>query len=110
MSDRRDRLTIALWLFLSLVGMYMLAPLALVVVDSVNPSTYGTFPLTGITFHWYANALFQVPEFRSGLRTSLVVAIGATVIAVILGTLAAYGLARYRFRARELAQSCLLLP
>jgi putative spermidine/putrescine transport system permease protein len=110
MPDRRDRLTIGLWIFLSLIGVYMLAPLAFVVIDSVNPSTYGTFPLTGITAHWYGNALFQVPEFRSGIRTSLVVATGATAIAVILGTLAAYGLTRYRFRTRELAQSFLLLP
>ncbi|HKV44669.1 MAG TPA: ABC transporter permease [bacterium] len=110
MSDRRDALTVGLWVFLGMVGVYMLAPLALVIVDSVNPSTYGTFPFAGVTLHWYVNALFQVPEFRSGLSNSLVVAFGAVVLSVILGTLAAYGLTRYRFYTRELTQSFLLLP
>ena len=110
MAGRPDRLTLGLWIFLGLVGMYMLAPLALVIVGSVNPSTYGTFPFTGMTFHWYAHALFEVPEFRSGIRNSVVVAFGAAALAVTLGTLAAYGLTRYRFRTRELTRSFLLLP
>ncbi|HLJ60519.1 MAG TPA: ABC transporter permease [bacterium] len=109
MSGSRDPITIALWAFLGLVGLYMLAPLIFVTIDSFNPSTYGTFPLAGVTLHWYQNVL-QVPEFRSGLVNSLIVASGATVVAVALGTLAAYGLARYRFRQRELVRSFLLLP
>ena len=108
-SDRRDMLTVGLWIFLGVVGLFMLAPLILVIVDSVNPSTYGTFPLTGITARWYEH-VFSVPEFRSGLSNSLVVAVGATGIALFLGTPAAYGLTRYRFRGRELARSFLLLP
>jgi putative spermidine/putrescine transport system permease protein len=78
-------------------------------VDSFNPSTYGEFPLPGFTLHWYANAA-AVPEFRAGLTNSLIVAVGATTVALALGTLAAYGLSRYRFRGREWARSFLLLP
>jgi len=108
-EGRRDPVAITLWVVLGLVGVYMLAPLAFVVVDSFNPSTYGEFPLAGFTLHWYTNAA-AVPEFRTGLANSLVVAVGATVVAIVLGTLAAYGLARYRFRGREWARSFLLLP
>jgi putative spermidine/putrescine transport system permease protein len=108
-AARRDPVTVALWAFLGAVGLYMLAPLIFVTIDSFNPSTYGTFPLRGVTLRWYANVL-QVPEFRAGLVNSLVVAVGATAVAVTLGTLAAYGLTRYRFRQRELARSFLLLP
>src|SRR5579884_2393226 len=106
-AARRDPVTLALWAFLGAVGLYMLAPLIFVTIDSFNPSTYGTFPLPGVTLRWYANVL-QVPEFRAGLVNSLVVAVGATAVAVTLGTLAAYGLTRYRFRHRELARSFLL--
>src|SRR5579883_1756110 len=108
-AARRDPVTLALWAFLGAVGLYMLAPLIFVTIDSFNPSTYGTFPLPGVTLRWYANVL-QVPEFRAGLVNSLVVDVGATAVAVTLGTLAAYGLTRYRFRHRELARSFLLLP
>ena len=111
MTDgRADRLTLGLWLFLGLVGIYMLAPLALVIANSFNPSTYGTFPFPGVTLRWYTNALFRVPEFRSGLTNSLIVAAGATALALVLGTPAAYGLVRYRFGVRDLTQSFLLLP
>jgi putative spermidine/putrescine transport system permease protein len=109
MSGRWDAVNLALGGFLGLVGVYMLAPLVFVIVDSFNPSTYGLFPLAGVTLHWYANA-FAVPEFRSGLTTSLIVAGGATAVAVTLGTLAAYGLSRHPFRYREVARSFLLLP
>ena len=108
-SWRRDPVTIALWAFLALVGVYMLAPLLFVIVDSFNPSTYGEFPLPGATLSWYANAA-RVPEFRAGLTNSLVIGLGATGLALVLGTLAAYGLARYRFRNRELFRSFFLLP
>ncbi len=105
----RDPVAVALWVFLGAVGVYMLAPLAFVAIDSFNPSTYGTFPLSGLTLRWYQNVL-QVPDFRIGLQNSFLVGIGATALALVLGTLAAYGLARYRFRHRDLLRSYLLLP
>lgn len=110
MNERRDMLTIALHTFLGLVGLYMLAPLLLVIVDSFNASTFGFFPPPGLTGHWYLRALTEVPEFRRGLTNSVIVASGATLLAVPLGTVAAYGLVRYMFRAREVTRSVLLLP
>ncbi len=108
-AGSRDPITVALWGLLGCVGFYMLAPLIFVIIDSFNPSTYGTFPLEGMTLRWYANML-KVPEFRAGFVNSLVTAAGATAVALTLGPLAAYGLARYRFRQRELVRSFLLLP
>ena len=110
MNERRDMFTIALHTFLGLVGLYMLAPLLLVIVDSFNASTFGLFPPPGLTGRWYLRALVEVPEFRRGLTNSAIVAAGATLLAVPLGTVAAYGLVRYVFRAREMTRSVLLLP
>ncbi len=109
-AGRRDPVILALYTFLGLVGVYMLAPLILVIIDSFNPSTYGQFPPPGLTGRWYVHSLFEVPEFRRGLTNSLSVAAAATLLAVPLGTAAAYGLARYRFRAREGVRALLLLP
>ena len=109
MSARRDPLVVGLWVFLGLVGFYMLAPLMFVILDSFNPSTYGLFPLEGFTLRWYGNA-FQIPEFRHGLINSLIIAAGAMLLSLIFGTLAAYGLTRYRFPTREAVRSFLFLP
>lgn len=40
----------------------------------------------------------RAPEILSGLSNSVIIAIGSTIIATALGTLAGYGLARFRFR------------
>src|SRR5215469_2968975 len=107
---RLDFLNLSAYSFLAGVGAYMLAPLALVTVDSFSTSTFGQFPPPGITLHWYMHAVFEVTQFRRGLSNSLIVALGAMVLALSLGTLAAYGLVRYKFRFRETLQSFLLLP
>lgn len=110
MGTPRDRLTMLLYGFLGLVSLYMLAPLALVIVDSFSTSTFGQFPPPGFTWRWYVRTLSEVPEFRRGLTNSLIIAIGATTLAVPLGTLASYGLARFHFRIREGVRTFLLLP
>jgi putative spermidine/putrescine transport system permease protein len=106
----RDRLTLLLYLFLGMVGLYMLSPLILIIVDSFSNSTFGQFPPPGFTLRWYIRMVLEVPEFRRGLTNSVLVASGATALAVPLGTLASYGLVRYHFRLREGVRSFLLLP
>lgn len=63
-----------------------------------------TFQATWIPFlqftptlqHWEAE--LAIPEIRRALYNSTMIAVGAATLAVILGTLAAYALARFRFR------------
>src|SRR4030067_1635474 len=55
----RDRLTLLLYIFLGLVGLYMLSPLILVTVDSFSTSTFGQFPPPGITWRWYIRTIAQ---------------------------------------------------
>lgn len=106
----RDRLTLLLYFFLGLVGLYMLSPLILIIIDSFSTSTFGQFPPPGFTWRWYVRTVLEVPEFRKGLTNSIIIAAGATALAVPLGTLASYGLVRYHFRLREGVRAFLLLP
>jgi multiple sugar transport system permease protein len=48
--------------------------------------------------NWEAEFTNRLPELARALRNSLVLSIGATTIAVSLGTLAGYGLARFQYR------------
>lgn len=48
-------------------------------------------------FNWQNEFTTRWPEISHGLLNSLIIATGAALIAVTLGTLAGYGLARFRF-------------
>ena len=78
---------------LALVYLFLFVPIAVLVVLSFNasglPTSWG-----GFSTQWYGQ-LFRNDEIADGLRNTLVVAVGATVIATVLGTLLAVGIARH---------------
>ncbi|MCX6431591.1 MAG: ABC transporter permease, partial [Actinobacteria bacterium] len=83
------------WLRLPLLLTYafLYIPIAVVVVMSFNSSKM-PFTWTGFSLRWYGT-LLQDEAVRQGFLNTMVVAVGATVIATVLGTLLAIGLARY---------------
>ena len=67
------------------------------------------FPPPGLTLHWFA-AAFARADIWEAMRLSLMVASVATVVALVLGTLAAFALARSNFRAKESITLLFVLP
>jgi spermidine/putrescine transport system permease protein len=78
-------------LFLTYAFLYI--PIITLVILSFNASKF-PFKWTGFSLHWYSQ-LFQDAAIRQGFINTMIVAIGATILATILGTLLAIGLARY---------------
>ena len=68
-----------------------------------------TFPLPGLTPIWFGEALKRADLWNS-LRLSFLVAIGATVVALILGTLAAAAVHNSRFFGRDTVSFLVVLP
>lgn len=95
--------------WLVIVLLYMLSPLIFVVVNSFNASPFSIFPPQAFSLHWYQEAL-GYEAFQTGLRNSLTVAVGATLIAIVVGTLAAMGLVRYRFRGVDVLRTLFISP
>jgi spermidine/putrescine transport system permease protein len=83
------------WLRLPLWGTYVFlyVPIAVLVVMSFNASRI-PFIWTGFSTQWYT-ALFNNEMIRQGFINTLIVAVGATIVATVLGTLLAIGLSRY---------------
>lgn len=83
------------WLRLPLwfTCLFLYLPIAVLVVMSFNASKI-PFVWTGFSTRWYGE-LAQNELVREGLINTLIVAIGATIVATILGTLLAIGIARY---------------
>lgn len=67
------------------------------------------FPPPGFTLRWFARA-FERPDIWQALWLSMRVAVCATAIALILGTLAAFAMARARFPAKESLTLMFVLP
>jgi len=96
-------------LFVALV-IFLYAPIAILVLFSVNDSTVPAFPLEGLTLRWYEEFLAN-GELLAGLRTSALVAALSALVAVVLGVLASYALVRSpSFRGRGLTSAVLLSP
>jgi spermidine/putrescine transport system permease protein len=91
------------------VFLFMLAPVLVVVFQAFNDSPTSTFPLTGVTLRWFT-ALPDDPAIVGALRTSLALAAWASVLSTLIGTTAAYALARFRFRGRNFVQLLLTIP
>jgi putative spermidine/putrescine transport system permease protein len=87
----------------------MLSPLVFVAVNSFNASPFSNFPPQALSLRWYQDALSYEP-FQTGLRNSLTVASGATVLAIVAGTLASIGLVRYRFPGADLLRTLFISP
>jgi multiple sugar transport system permease protein len=63
-----------------------------------KPSLIPWVQFTPSLFNWQNEFSTRWPEISSALANSLIISIGAAVLAVTLGTMAGYGLARFRFR------------
>jgi spermidine/putrescine transport system permease protein len=83
------------WLRVPLIAtlIFLYVPIVVLVVMSFNASRL-PFVWGGFSLKWYG-ALFQNAEILEGLTNTLLVALGATLFATILGTLIAIGIARY---------------
>ena len=81
------------------VYFFLHLPVLVLVLFSFNDSKFSV-DWQGFTLEWYRR-LLERPDILQGLRASLIVGLGATVISAVLGTLLALALGRGRFRGRR---------
>ena len=101
------RRAVRAWTALVLIFLY--APLLLVIVNAFNSSRSFAFPPSGFTMRWWAVGWNSEGMWKS-LVNSVLVGLGATAIALVLGTMAAFAVQRYRFFGREVVSFLVVLP
>ncbi|KAA0892575.1 ABC transporter permease [Pusillimonas sp. ANT_WB101] len=89
--------------------LFLLLPALIVIPMSFSESTSLRFPPEGFSFRWYIQ-VFSDPLWISAIKTSVVLALISSSLALILGSLAAYGLTRGTFKGRDLLQSNFISP
>jgi putative spermidine/putrescine transport system permease protein len=88
---------------------FVYVPLLFVLINSFNTSRTFSWPPAGFTTAWWS-AAFSDAGVRDAVRSSVLVGLGATALALVLGTMAAFAVARYRFFGREIVSFVLVLP
>lgn len=100
---------ILLGLFALIAGAFIYVPLAIILINSFSVDKSLTWPPSGYTTEWWGKAAVN-PGVREALVTSIIVALCATVIAIVLGLLIALAISRYRFFGRESISLLIVLP
>lgn len=104
--DYARRWPLRLWMLL--VGLFLYAPLGVLVAMSFNDSRR-TVRWEGFTLRWYAR-VFEDAELVQALVNSLTIAALSTLISLLLGTLAALALWRLRFPGQGVVAGAFSLP
>jgi putative spermidine/putrescine transport system permease protein len=86
--------------FIVAVYAFLIAPILLIVVMSLNSGDFLQFPIKGVSFKWYAS-FFNNESFRSAFVTSLIVATISTIASLTIGVPAALYVVRHAGRWRE---------
>jgi putative spermidine/putrescine transport system permease protein len=103
---------VAKWLLragTALTLLFVYTPLVVIALYAFNESRIQAWPIKGLTLEWFDRALHN-PGARDALMLSVKAAVGATLLALLLGTLASLAVARYRFFGRETISFLVILP
>ncbi|MCU1534297.1 MAG: spermidine/putrescine transporter permease, partial [Glaciihabitans sp.] len=84
-------------------------PLGVVLVNSFSTSRSLVWPPPGLTLEWWQRA-FQNQGALDAIGTSVQVAIVATVVSLVLGTLISLALQRHAFFGRDAVSLLVILP
>ena len=100
---------IVLSIFAVIAFAFIYVPLGVILINSFSVDKSLTWPPSGFTTEWWGRAIDN-EGVREALVTSVGVAIAASLIALVLGTLVAFALGRYQFFGRESLSLLVILP
>lgn len=109
-STTGERLTrIGLIVLTGAVLVFLVAPILTIVPLSFSSGSFFYYPLPGFSLRWYKD-FFTSSFWLLSLKNSLIIGTSATVLATVLGTMAALGIWRARFPAQALILAMLIAP
>jgi putative spermidine/putrescine transport system permease protein len=106
-ETRATRVGLCAWAVLIVAFLWI--PIAIMAVYAFNSSNVQSWPIPGFTTKWISQA-WHDGQVRDALWLSTKAALLATAIALVLGSLAAFGLARSRFFGRNAISFLFVLP
>lgn len=95
-------------IYAALVLLFLYLPIGVVMLFSFNTSRRNIV-FQGFTLEWYGKML-QNTRLTDALQNTLIVAAASTLIAVVVGTIGAYGLVKYQFKGKGILDALLYIP
>jgi spermidine/putrescine transport system permease protein len=93
----------------AMVGyIFIWGPIIVLCFFSFNNNPFGV-KWEYFTFKWFME-LFHTPAIIESVLRSLLIASATTVVATVIGTIAGYGLYKYKFFGRRIVRMSILLP
>lgn len=93
----------------AIVLFFLIAPLIMVIITAFGTDATIAFPIHGFTLHWFAN-VFAQPDFVAGFKMSLIIALAASLLALVIGVPLVYALTRYNVHHQAWFQTLFLSP
>jgi spermidine/putrescine transport system permease protein len=93
----------------ALVYLFMFAPICVVVLLSFNAADYGSFPLSGLSFRWFAK-LWDNKPIVDAFATSAFLGVTTALIGTLVGLLAALALVRHRIIGHRMVSGLIIAP
>jgi spermidine/putrescine transport system permease protein len=109
MSRRPIIQAIAAGLYMALCYVFIFLPVGVLVLFSFQAGDLPVPPLHGLSLRWYA-AAFNDGRLVDGFANSLLVGGVSAALSVVVGFLAAFGLARYDMPGKALLRALIMLP
>jgi putative spermidine/putrescine transport system permease protein len=106
-ESRLTKILLRLGALVTLGFIYL--PLFVIGLYAFNKNVTQAWPIEKYSVKWFSVA-FHDEDVRDALKNSILAALGATAIALVLGTLAAMAVSRYRFFGREIITFAVILP
>jgi putative spermidine/putrescine transport system permease protein len=106
-TGRVTRIALILWTIGVLLFLFI--PIALIFLYAFNPSNVQSWPLSGLSTKWFSST-WHNEEMRHALLLSVRAGLLATTVALLLGSMAAFAVHRFRFFGRETISFVFVLP
>lgn len=96
--------------FCTLVYLFLFLPISVIVVNSFNATTTKPYmSWKGFTFDWYVK-LWDNSSLLEAFGTTMLIAVISTILATAIGTLAAIGMYKYKFKGKAIIDGLLYIP
>ena len=91
-----------------LIYIFLYLPIAVVVLFAFN-SNSNNIKFTGFSLQWFGK-LVQDASLLGSFGNTIIIAVSSTIVSTIIGTLAAVGMWRYKFKGKGFIDALLYIP
>lgn len=108
-TKRFDGWTALAWVVGGLVYLFLILPVFVIILSAFSPNAYPEFPPSEFSLRWFREVADNAAWMKS-IWFSLGLMVIVTLLTVVLGTTAAYGVSRLEFRGKQALLSFMLSP